>query len=195
MYMYHLAESKFKQLLHQGGYANISQFARIKKLNRATIHAYLSGQEIFSEQFLRIARALNADPADLIEPDSEHVNTEIPLEINKLIKQLVADKKYLCFMLIGSRNDGTSQTYSDWDIALASSKGILSSHRYLILKERSAQLSENLPWAIDLINMDNAPDWFLTDIKSKPSYLGGSRLAYNRFCQRWEHLREYNKTE
>jgi len=76
--------------------------------------------------------------------------------------------------------------YSDWDIGLFSSSGKIGSSEYLRLKNKVEEMGEDLPWEIDLVNLDTAPVWFFKEMNYKPVYLEGSQLAWRRLIAKWE---------
>ena len=188
--MYRLSEKKFCRLLNQRGYGSIKHFARMTGINRNTVHAYLRGQTVFSRQFLNITDALGCDPFDALEnrePVRGHL--DIPSEITRIARGLAGYKNGMCCFLFGSRTTGNFNPDSDWDLGVASARLSISTKEYLTLKIRIEELGESLPWRLDLVNFDNAPQDFLVSVRQEPRFLSGSMLAWNRFIDRWEAAR------
>ena len=92
--------------------------------------------------------------------------------------------------MIGSRAQGNAREYSDWDVCVSGGRQIVSSNDYLKMKRILDDLAEDFPWNIDLLNVDQAPDWFLSDLDYDPVFLVGSRESYGYFLRIIDESRE-----
>lgn len=175
---YRLDPRVFKKRLLELGFKSLSEFASKSKIHRNTLRNLLSGKTIFSNAFDALARALKVDPFHLLSPHAvlpgDVCNIE---ELAPLIARLVREDENLGVFLIGSRLKKSAKKFSDWDLAVTRYPEPLSGREYLRLKRRIGELSENLVRNVDLVNLDQAPLWFLQNFEKKPLFLEGNKEA------------------
>lgn len=181
MIHYQLDANKLRKILSQKGFYNLSHFTKANRLNRATLHHYLKGVGPFPKSYYKICEALQTDPLDLLAPTLAHQAIPQIHEITPLIKEISQYSPELSIGLFGSRAKKKAKLYSDWDLGVSQGDNPLSSRDYLRLKNKISDLSENLPRSIDLINLDQAPSWFLQEIDYKPVFLGGNKTNWGYF--------------
>ena len=188
--MYCVSEKKLKSAYISNGYSSIRHFASSTGIHRNAVHAFLRGKEIFSKPFLKMTKALGCDPLSIIaHRDSFENGISIPSEIMGIAQGVADFQKSLCAFLFGSRAEkGDHSRFADWDVGVASAFSGLTSREHLRLRNKVEEMAENLPWKIDLINFDNAPAWFLKEMRGRPKYLAGSRLAWLRLLEKWEAI-------
>lgn len=176
---YRISKIKFAKILLEKGHANISAFARSSQLHRNTINLLLSGKAVFVHAITVIAQELECDPMELLEPVVA-TNLKLPEigEITPLVARLIQRDKKMCVVLFGSRASKKPKKYSDWDLGIFRHPKPIDTKNYLHLKELVENLSEDLVREVDLVNFNEAPTWFLAEIKSQPEYLAGSKESY-----------------
>lgn len=174
--MYYLDKSKFKIALTNQGYKNISDFAKRTGMSRQTITHLLSGKKsVFTYGLEALLKKLDVNPFELV---TEHYNEEVVTQnISNVVT--VLEKKFpdCAVVLIGSRATGQAKKYSDWDLGITCGPTRLSSLEYLKIKSLVQDLAETGVEDIDIMNLDQAPPWFLAEIKN-PKLLGGNAQAY-----------------
>lgn len=181
MKRYRVDEKVFKERLTRLGFSSVSEFATANKINRATLGNYFSGKGPLPESFYAIADALQVDALSLLIPTLSE--TQIPNieEIAAVIKKCAEIFPDAAVLLLGSRATGDEKKYSDWDIAVTGGESPISNETFLKMKRAVDDLAEDLPRAVDLINLDVAPQWFLKKINYAPRFLGGNRNGMSYF--------------
>lgn len=178
---YHLNTSKLKEIIAQLGYANISDFARANSLNRATLHHYIKGEGgPLAEGYYSICEALNTDPIALLTPVEPPLVDEAG-RIMPIVNKLAATDKEIALCLLGSRAKGKGKKYSDWDIGITHGRKTISGVDFLRLKRNVDADVDKLPWEVDFINLDAAPEWFLLGIDYEPIFLAGNSNSWAFF--------------
>lgn len=176
---YILNEKLFQYRLRQKGYKNILDFAKQTKIHRNTISLYLKGKGIFSNSFERIASVLEIDPLELAIPVSDTSASVQELDkIRPVIALLTQHDEKIAVVLLGSRAKGKNRRFSDWDIGILRSTPHVSGIEFLELKSAVSELSEDLPYNIDLINLDKAPRWFFEKMNYEPIFLDGDKQNF-----------------
>jgi len=175
---YRLNRARFEELLRAGGYKSHLDFCRRNFIHKNTLNYYLSGQDVFSKKIYEIAAALDVNPTDLIEP----IERDRPVvdEIDGIIKEL-SQRSGVAVILLGSRARGKPEKYSDWDLGITGGEKPFGGREFLSLRGRVAELAENLPRKVDLVNLDAAPLWFLQSIDYEPIFLGGDEGTFLHF--------------
>lgn len=173
----HIVDSKiFKQALHKKGYRSIGELAKSLNIHRNTIHYYLSGHGVFPANFEKIITALDIKPRDILIEDKK--DTSVPLEqIAPIVDQLSQKFPNVCFILFGSRSKKTAQKFSDWDIGVYSSEG-LPHNAYRQIVRLTNDLVENLPICVDIVNLNQADDYFLQKASKYWIFLSGKLNAW-----------------
>ena len=163
---------QFKKALKEKGYRSIGRLAKALGIHRNTIHHYLSGNGVFPENLEKILRALDLKPDSiLIEKDTSGVWSLEP--IASIIDKLRVEFPDITFVLFGSRPRGTAHKYSDWDIGVYSEGG-LSHDLYRQVVRRTDDLVEDLPFFVDVVNLDRADKSFLREVSKNWIFLAGN---------------------
>jgi predicted nucleotidyltransferase len=180
MLRYHLDADKLKRLIAQRGYAHLTAFARAHGFNRATIHHFVKGDGPLSPVFYALCDTLQADPISLLTPMT---GSEVPeaSEVMPIVQALIATDKELAVGLLGSRAKRKARAYSDWDVGITRGRRALAGVEFFRIKRVAGDLTDALPRSVDFINLDQAPQWFLSRIDYEPVYLGGDPSAWAYF--------------
>ncbi len=172
----HMIDKKlFSEGLRKRGYRTIGELADSLNIHRNTVHYYLSGHNVFPEALERIISALDLDIRDIIVKKDES-----PAQIEKIaptIDKLQGKYPDVAFILFGSRAKGKSKKYSDWDIGVYRSGGLLHETYRNIIKKKN-DLAENLPFFIDVVNFNNADAPFLREASKSWQFLTGSIKSF-----------------
>lgn len=169
--MFIIDSGKVLSRLKDLGFRSISDFAKSLGIHRNTIHYYLSGNAVLPQSLEKIIKALNLLPAEvLIEKKTNE--TMLPDEIAGLIDELHLKFPAITLILFGSRAKGKSHKYSDWDIGIYSSKNIDQETYRKILKMRD-DFVENIPYSVDIVNLNRADANFLKEASNRWMFLNG----------------------
>lgn len=176
---YRLSRESFKKLLKERGYKNAQDFCKKTSIHKNTLNYYLSGRDVFSKKLCEIAFHLQVDPIELVEAcDTSKIDSA---EIEKIVSYLSLEKG-MAVALLGSRANGKSQKFSDWDIGVTrGSKKPISGREFLRLRAWVGEVADDLARKVDLVNLDEAPQWFLESIDYEPIFLGGDKETFERF--------------
>ena len=174
--------AKFVQLLHQRGYRSIQALAGALGVHRNTISHYLSGAPIFPRSFAALARQLGVTPTELIteEPEPEF---DLTAQVAELIDTLHDEFPQLSFVLLGSRARRKAQPYSDWDIGFFANESVPHAVRRK-LHRRVSDLSEDLPFFVDVVDLNRADRDFLRTAARDWKFLTGSRRNWHSLQER-----------
>lgn len=176
---YHVDQKKFKQRLLERGFRNLAHFSQKTGIHRNTLQNLLSGKNVFAHSFQEVTEQLEVDPLELIVPQTKF-GMKIPYveELAPIVSKLIKMEKKLAVILIGSRAQKKAKKYSDWDLGVVRHPKPLSGREYLRLKGMVEEWSEDLVRTIDLVNLDQAPRWFLENLKEKIVFLDGNEEAF-----------------
>lgn len=179
---YRMDEEVFYSKMREAGFKSRLGFARRAGIHRNTLGQYLSGREVFQDAFLRVAAQLGCDPMDIVRKgiDVDGSVGDIS-EIRLIVDHLVASDIGIAVVLLGSRASGKGREFSDWDIGITCISKPIDGDSYLTLRGEVADLADDLPRGVDLINLDAAPAWFLRDMTKDPLLLGGNRESFAHF--------------
>lgn len=176
---YSLDQKKAHRRILELGYSSLADFASKAKIHRNTLQNLLGGQSVFSRAFEAVSKALRMDPLDLISPQSDFRSKAREIdEIRPIVAGLVRTHRDLAVVLIGSRAAQKAKRYSDWDLGIVRYPHPLSGLEYLRLKNRVEEMSENLVRSVDLVNLNQAPSWFLEGLVDRMVFLDGSQEAF-----------------
>lgn len=161
------------------GYPNLARFASQHGLHRNTLHGFLRGKNVFSAPFQKIVAKLKVDPLDLIVPQSEFLpKLKYIEEIQPIVARLAKADPEMAVVLLGSRAGKRARPYSDWDLGIFRYPRGLSGMEYLRLKGMVQELAEDLVRNVDLVNLNQAPAWFLAGIQGEVVFLDGKKDAF-----------------
>lgn len=168
--MHIIDPKRFQEALRARGYSSIGEFAASIGVHRNSIHYYLSGRGVFPEVIEKILEALDTKPHEILV---EKAKQSIPLEqIAPLIDQLKGEFPDVTFVLFGSRTSGRAQKYSDWDIGIYK-KGGLPHEEYRRIVRCKDDLVEDMPFFVDMVNLNRADNYFVREASKNWKYLGG----------------------
>ena len=176
---YILDKKVFFNKLNEAGYKSILDFSNKTGIHRNTINLYLHGSSVLTSSIEKIADVLKVDPMEMTIPVSDETTKIRDVEsISKIIGYLAKYDSSMAIVLLGSRAKNKEKKYSDWDIGITRFGNAISGEEYLILKGKVEDLAEDITCNVDLINLDQAPKWFLESIDYEPVFLDGSRESY-----------------
>lgn len=171
--MYIVDKDTFQRAMRRYGYKSLSHLAKSLKLHRNTVQNYLAGQSVLTDSMEKLLFALKLTPAQLFIKD--RVKEEIPFAaIASLIDDLSEKFPQITFILFGSRAAERQHKYSDYNIGVFSAAGIGFElfNKLLIEKDK---LAEDLPFLVDLLNLNRADSLFLKNISSSWLFLSGKQ--------------------
>lgn len=176
---YLLDQKKFKKRLLSLGYKNLSDFAAKNGIHRNTLNDLLNGKSVFSNAFEKIVEKLEMDPLELLIPKSR-LALNIPHidEIKSVVAALVKKNKKMAVVLIGSRSRQKAKPFSDWDLGLFSHAVPIGATDYFHCKRLAEELSEDLVRKVDVVNLNQAPLWFLENLKESCLFLDGDHDSF-----------------
>ncbi len=176
---YRIDLKKFKKSLLEAGYKSVLDFSQKTKIHRNTLQGFLAGKNVFISSFVALASHLKKDPLELVATDNSLPSKIQDIhELNEVISCLAKKDKKMALVLLGSRARGNAKQYSDWDLGVFRYPDPLSGREYLKLKREVEEVSENLVRKVDLINLNQAPLWFLRDIKNDVIFLAGLQESF-----------------
>ncbi|OGQ06886.1 MAG: hypothetical protein A3G32_06725 [Deltaproteobacteria bacterium RIFCSPLOWO2_12_FULL_40_28] len=176
---YQLNKAQFKKVLFEKGYRNLSDLALRSGIHRNTLVSLLEGKSAFVHAFNRLAEALQVDPLQLITPIISIETFINDLEkIWPVVQSLTNHDPLLCVVLFGSRVSKKAQKYSDWDLGVFRYPKPITGMEFLKLKRIVGDASENLVFLVDLVNLNQAPTWFLESTASNLIFLEGHKESY-----------------
>lgn len=169
----HIIDQKaFKKALKEKGYRSIGAFAKALGIHRNTVHHYLSGNGVFPENLEKMFSALSLKPWDVIvEKKDEKVHELEP--IAPFIDRLHREFPDVTFVLFGSRVQGRAHRYSDWDIGVYSRKS-MTHEQYRKIAMRADDLSEDMPYMVEVVNLNRADAEFLRNASHGWLFLAGN---------------------
>ncbi|OGQ26686.1 MAG: hypothetical protein A3B79_07320 [Deltaproteobacteria bacterium RIFCSPHIGHO2_02_FULL_50_15] len=171
--MYVIDPTAFLGALKQKGYRSIGELAHSLGIHRNTIHHYLSGHPVLPGNFSRLMEALNLKLEDALIKKGEG-SFVLSEEMATLVDQLYSEFSQVSFLLFGSRAQGRAHKYSDWDLGLFSQQDITHRH-YIKMLLRKDELTEDLPYFVDLVNLNRADPSFLRKASKHWIFLTGKQ--------------------
>lgn len=171
--MYVLNQSAFKHALAKEGYRSGKELAERLKIHRNTVGAYLQGKGVLPEAFEQIIRALKLHPAEALIDIAEDADVDTISRIMPLVAALAQRLKDCSVFLFGSRAKRSAAKYSDFDLGIYSSRS-LSHKEFRELVKVKDDYEEQLPYFVDLINLNSANSQFLAGIIDDLILLSGN---------------------
>ncbi len=159
--------------------ASFSELSAVAGVHRNSLQPYLKGEKsVYSSVFERICRSLKTSPSELFL-DTKVLDRH---GLFPILQQLWAEQSYqsVCCFLFGSRASGKAKKFSDYDIGLSAGINITSSLDFYSVKERILIATEDLPVSIDVVDFDNAPNWFISEIDEKFSFICGNNTSFQQ---------------
>src|SRR3989338_4929904 len=174
---YILNKEAFKKGLIERGYRGVADFAVQNRIHRNTLQKLLTGRPVFSMTFQLLVDILKVDPLALMTPVSEIKGIPHGEELRPVIGPLIRQDKKIAVVLIGSRASGKAKYYSDWDLGIVRYPEPITGIEYLQFKNKVEEMTDNLVRSVDLVNLNQAPAWFLEGLSSI-IFLDGNRETY-----------------
>jgi len=182
--MYIIDKEAFRAALRRKGHKSLGKFAQELGVHRNTIYHYLSGNAVFPTGLEKMLIALELEPQDIIQKKQAPKHQLKPLE--NLIENLQNAFPHVSFILFGSRAQGRARNYSDWDIGVYSRNDI-PYKEYRNMLHMVDDLSEDLPFFVDLVLLNRADENFLREAAKKWIFLGGHLSDWIALNERHEH--------
>lgn len=171
--MYVIDPTRFRTAMREKGYRSIGELARVARLHRNTVHYYLSGHRALPAGLEKICETLGREPSHLLTPKAEF-NPPPVSAIASTIDTLHTEFPGVTFVLFGSRPQGRAHPFSDWDIGVFARQG-LPHPLYRQIRRRAKDLEEDLPFSLDVVNLNRADPPFLRAASRGWSFLAGSQ--------------------
>ena len=178
---YILDTTVFNHALRRAGFSSLTELARELKVHRNTLHYYLSGNSVVSSKLERAIRRLGLSLFDVVISDEE--GPFMDDRVLRIVDKITSVSRELAVVLFGSRAKHKAHRYSDFDLGVYSHQGG-STECYLNLVQLVEDLSEDLPFKIDLVNLNQVEDFFLEEISQNWQFIGGSAVAWNKLRSR-----------
>jgi predicted nucleotidyltransferase len=115
---------------------------------------------------------LGLEPGEAIKRVDNGGNDAANDAVIKIVDRLVELHPTAAYVLLGSRARHSARKYSDIDIGVYS-KDKLSTDQYLALLDIKEGVEDEIPWFVDLVNLNNADSDFLNNIAPDLRFLGG----------------------
>ena len=168
-----LSTHKLNDLLKSRG-LNLSQLTKACGISRQSVYSMLRGGAVFNVPFSRILDFLKVSPLKITEEErvEDKILKSAPLKLQKVILKLIEfckDHK-AALLLFGSRVGGKARPGSDWDFGFYFYEKIPEAS-FRNLKWRLTE--EAFPYGVDLVNLNQAPSWFLESIRNECVVLSG----------------------
>lgn len=172
----------FKSTLKRSPYKTIGNLSESLGIHRNTLSYYLSGTPVIPTTLELALKKLKLSPLDaLIEISTENESSNLK-PIAPLVDKLHEAFPHFTLILFGSRAKGSSQKYSDWDLGIHSREPIAHKDYQKAIRIKS-DFEDDSPYFIDLVNLNEADDTFMTNISKNWMFLTGRQTD-------WIHLNE-----
>ncbi|HCU25624.1 MAG TPA: hypothetical protein DF383_11465 [Deltaproteobacteria bacterium] len=172
--MHSLSAEKLKVLLRTRN-INLAQLAKRCEISRQSIYQMLQGRPIYNQPFLKMLDYLGVSPEEITEESAEKTLQALqkaPLKLRKVILRLIefCRKHRAALLLFGSQASGKAGIASDWDFGVyfANSGAKIE---FRAMKRRLVE--QAFPYRLDIVNLNEAPDWFLESIREECVLLEG----------------------
>lgn len=164
--------SLIKEAIKTSGFGSVTELAKHLGVHRNTLQNYFSGQSLLPKHFTEMLQVLHLsiDQA-LVQVTEEEPNDQF--KIAPLVDQLLSLYPNACFVLFGSRAKQIAcAKYSDFDVGIYSHNKLAHADYRQLIKAKN-EWEENSPYFVDLVNLHQAPDDFLTNISKNWIFLAG----------------------
>lgn len=169
-----MSEEKLKATLaHQN--LSLRKLALQSKVSRQSIYALLNGSPIYTLPFVKIIQTLRVAPEEITHVSSwqDILLEKAPFKIRKAILEIQSLGRAHdgSLLLFGSQATGQARPHSDWDFGIYFHKK--DEDRKLRLLKIKLQ-EEVFPYRLDLLNLTQAPAWFIQSIRDESLLLSGN---------------------
>ena len=179
-----LSREKILRRMQRYGFNSLGELAQHIGVHRNTLGHFLSGRNVVPNSICKLFEILDLDPSEVfIKGESAKDSQPSWLQISEVIDAIYSDSPRCNFIMFGSRIRGDSRAYSDFDLGVFSETP-LSTKDYLELVEKVEVLSEDLPFRIELVNLNNAEPQFIRTILPHHLFIAGNRSVWEKFIER-----------
>lgn len=175
-----LHKARFLTALRQKKIPSILELSRRTGLHRNTINRYLAGQSVYQQGYLSLCEEMGTAPQELV---CVATRPDLPDALAQVLDNLSLKYPKLAFVLFGSRARLTAKPFSDWDVGFFSSEKI-SHNQHLEMLSLVDDYCEAHEFKIDLVNLNQANNDFLSQNSKDFIFLTGSLFSWNRFKER-----------
>ena len=174
MHKYTLKSELVLEKVRIKGFKSLADVATHIGLHRNTLSNFIKGAPVFPKSLTQLFSFLEIDGRRFISllngRDSEHT-------VAPIVDALAAHSSRCCIVLFGSRARGTQRAFSDFDLGIFAVNAIEHSH-YLDMVELVDSMSEDFPYKVQLVNLNNDDRHFMNEIRHDIKFLGGSMSAW-----------------
>ena len=172
--MLYLSKKGLQEALSKRG-IRLSQLAKECGVSRQSLYSMFSKRPVFNTSFTKILHFLGGDYRDLTYERSERseIMKDAPSRVQRVVLELVrfCEANEAALILFGSRSAGKKGVKADWDFGIFF-EGKVKDQSLPHLKQQLADKA--FPYRIDIVCLNQAPDWFLTSIQDNALLLHGS---------------------
>lgn len=169
-----------QELCRRRGLNSVSQLARRSGVHRNTVSSYLEGRlSPLTSSFQKICKALQVDGLQLLERLNTQERPDLLSQVADQLRGIAATFPRVAFVLFGSRLRKKHRRFSDLDIGLSAGNSGLTTEEYFKVRHRIEDRFEDFPVSIDVVNLDQAPQWFFEEMKEAPRYILGNENSFN----------------
>lgn len=169
-----LDKDKLNFAIKRRGFS-LNQLAVKSQVSRQSIYNMLKGGSVFNTTFEKIIDCLGVGYEDVTIGRNEYaaaVMKKAPKIIQSIALELsvFAEENNAAFFLFGSKARGETNNRADWDFGI-SKLGKKMRRKFIILKQ--ALIEKAFPYRIDIVDMNQAPQWFIESIADDMIVLAG----------------------
>jgi len=166
----------------QKGFSSFLELSQFLGIHRNTLQHYLNGRPVFPKSLEQIFEALQVDPSKILVKQGKFSGSEID-KLAPMIDEVHAKNPDFTFVLFGSRASQKNHKYSDWDIGVFREPPIAHDEfRKFLVSTRD--LSDELPYQIDWVNMSRADQDFLKNASRSWQFLTGKRMDWQKLQEK-----------
>jgi hypothetical protein len=179
--MLYLDEDKLSHLLVGRG-LTFSQLAKQCGISRQSIYDMLGKKPVFNSSFVKILEQLGVSYDQVTQSRDDAILHAMPIRIQKAVMALIqfCDVHRAGLILFGSRARGKSGVQADWDFGIYAMKPF-EPRSLSTLKLKL--MDDVFPNRIDIVNLNNAPHWFLESIVDDHIQICGQQ-TFSQFAER-----------
>ena len=155
------------------GYRSTQHLAHSMGVHRNTLSNYLSGAAVLPKHLERMLVLLRL-PIERALVRVDDPGDQLSDRITGLVDRLFAQFPQVSFVLFGSRARNTQSRYSDIDLGVYARQGIAHAD-YRSMRIALAELADNLPVTVDLVNLNRADREFLSRVVQDGRLLAGKQ--------------------
>lgn len=171
--MLSLDRNKLNKHLKEKG-MSLSQFAKKCGISRQSLYNMFRGKSVLSAPMEKLLFFLGVDLEDVSAKwvRIENLFQDAPAQIKKVFRMLedYAKKHGASLFLIGSRARGKKGIRADWDFAFYFPSDARPAD-FAVVKFKAEDIA--FPYRIDVVNLNDAPEWFLESAEKNAILLSG----------------------